>query len=74
MSNLKLREFVTDSSEQYVHVAAALAGDLSRLVGLRGSLRQRMEQSPLMDAPGFASDVEIAFGQMWKTWCAVPVG
>ena len=32
-------------------------------------LRQRMEQSPLMDAPRFARNIEAAYRQMWRQWC-----
>jgi len=32
-------------------------------------LRQRMLDSPLMDGPSFARDIEAAYRQMWRTWC-----
>ena len=72
LSNLGLTELITDSSERYVRVATELAGNLPRLSGLRADLRQRMENSPLMDAPQFARDVEAAYREMWKMWCATP--
>jgi predicted O-linked N-acetylglucosamine transferase (SPINDLY family) len=31
-----------------------------------------MLQSPLMDAPGFASNIEAAYRQMWRSWCQTP--
>ena len=46
-----------------------LAGDLPRLQELRGTLRQRMQQSPLMDARRFARHMEQAYRQMWRRWC-----
>ena len=46
------------------------AGDLPRLSNLRATLRQRMESSPLMDAPAFARAIEDAYRTMWQTWCA----
>ena len=36
---------------------------------MRGTLRARMEASPLMDAPRFARDIEAAYRQMWSKWC-----
>jgi predicted O-linked N-acetylglucosamine transferase (SPINDLY family) len=58
------------SEEEYVRIASELAGDLPRLDHLRSTLRQRMEQSPLMDAPRFARNIEAAYRQMWRHWCA----
>jgi predicted O-linked N-acetylglucosamine transferase (SPINDLY family) len=72
LANLGLTDLITDSSEQYVQFATDLAGNLSRLSDLRATLRGRMENSPLMDAPQFARDVEAAYRKMWETWCATP--
>jgi predicted O-linked N-acetylglucosamine transferase (SPINDLY family) len=69
LSNIGLPELVADSEEAYVRIAAELARDLPRLSNLRRTLRQRMENSPLMDAAGFARNVEQAYRGMWRTWC-----
>jgi len=34
------------------------------------SLRQRLESSPLMNAPLFAQNLESAYRQMWRRYCA----
>ena len=65
-----LPELVGHSREQFVRIAAELAGDLDRLAKLRSSLRQRFADSPLMDAGRFARNVEAAYRQMWRRWCA----
>jgi protein O-GlcNAc transferase len=69
LSNLGLGELVADDGDAYVRIASGLAGDLPRLEGLRASLRQRLKNSPLMDAPQFARDVEAAYRTMWGAWC-----
>jgi predicted O-linked N-acetylglucosamine transferase (SPINDLY family) len=69
LCNLGLKELAAQSPEEYVALAADLVADLSRLQKLRGTLRQRMQQSPLMDAPRFARQMEQAFRQMWHKWC-----
>ncbi len=71
LSNLGLQELAALTPEQYVRLAVELAGDLPRLRELRGTLRQRMERSPLMDAPRFARQVEQAYRQMWRRWCRI---
>ncbi len=69
LSNIGLPELVAQSPQEYVEIAVSLAGDLSRLVELRATLRERMERSPLRDAKAFARDIEAAYRQMWRTWC-----
>jgi predicted O-linked N-acetylglucosamine transferase (SPINDLY family) len=68
LSNLGLGELAAHTPEQFVQIAAALAGDLPRLQALRASLRRRMENSPLMDAPRFARNIEAAYRGMWRSY------
>ena len=68
LSNLKLTELAAHSPDEFVRIAASLAADLPRLRELRASLRQRMIDSPLMDAPGFARAIEAAYRRMWDSW------
>ncbi len=63
-------ELVAASEAGYVSLAASLAGDLPRLAQLRATLRERMKASPFMDAPCFARNVEQAYREMWREWCA----
>jgi predicted O-linked N-acetylglucosamine transferase (SPINDLY family) len=69
LSNLGLHELAAETPEQYVSCAIQLASDLPRLQALRRTLRQRMQESPLMDGQRFARNVEQAYRQMWITWC-----
>jgi len=48
-----------------------LAGNLSRLSALRATLRERLQTSPLMDAPRFAQAVEDAYRRMWHCYCGL---
>ena len=70
LSSIGLGEMAASSEEDYVRIAAALAGNLPRLADLRATLRQRMQASPLMDAPRFARNVEAAYQKMWQRWRA----
>ena len=70
LSNIGLPELVGRSEDEYVRIATGLAGDLPRLANLRSTLRRRMQQSPLMDAKRFSRNVEAAYRQMWRNWCA----
>jgi protein O-GlcNAc transferase len=69
LSNLGLGELAAQTPDQFVQIAVELANDLPRLEQLRSTLRQRMEQSPLMDAPKFARNMEDAYRKMWRAWC-----
>jgi predicted O-linked N-acetylglucosamine transferase (SPINDLY family) len=70
LSNVGLPELVADSQDVYLRIVKDLAGDLPRLGELRTNLRRQMQESPLMDAPRFAADMEAGFRAMWKRWCA----
>jgi predicted O-linked N-acetylglucosamine transferase (SPINDLY family) len=70
LTQIGLTEFIADSVEAYVEIAAALAGTPARLTELRHSLRPRMMASPLCDAPAFARKIEAAYRSMWQRWCA----
>ena len=69
LSNLGLPELAGHSPEDFARIAIELANDLPRLAQLRAGLRQRMQASPLMDAPGFARAIEAAYRQMWREGC-----
>ena len=69
LRNLGLAELAAETPEQYITAAAQLANDLPRLAELRSTLRERMGQSPLMNAGRFARNVEQAYREMWRRWC-----
>lgn len=69
LSNIGLSELAAQSVDEYVAIAATLARDLPRLAALRAGLRERMQRSPLMDAPRFARNLEAAYRSMWHRWC-----
>jgi predicted O-linked N-acetylglucosamine transferase (SPINDLY family) len=68
LTNLDLPELIARSEAQYVNIAANLAMDLPRLANLRSTLRDRMMNSVLMDAPRFAQNIETAYRSMWRRW------
>jgi len=70
LHTIGLPEWVAQSEEDYIRIAAEWAADLPRLAELRGTLRSRMQASPLMDAPRFARNLEAAYRTMWQRWCA----
>jgi len=71
-SNLGLPELVATTPEEYVAAAVRLCADRSHLTTLRAGLRERLERSPLMDAPRFAHNIESAFRVAWERWCSQP--
>jgi protein O-GlcNAc transferase len=72
LTNLGLKELAAETPGRYVALAAGLAGDLPRLQELRSTLRDRMGRSPVMDAGGFARNMEQAYREMWRIWCQQP--
>jgi predicted O-linked N-acetylglucosamine transferase (SPINDLY family) len=70
LNNVGLSDLVAENEEQFVQIAAKIAGDRARLAALRSTLRPTMCDSVLMNAPRFARNVENAFREMWRTWCS----
>ena len=70
VSNVGLTDWIASSPEDYVRRAVRFAGDRKLLAELRGSMRQRMAASPLMDETQFVRDLELAYREMWRKWCA----
>jgi protein O-GlcNAc transferase len=69
LTNLGLPEMIAETPEQFVSIAVELSNNLPRLRDLRASLRDRLQASPLMDAPRFARNIEAAYREMWRRWC-----
>jgi protein O-GlcNAc transferase len=72
LTQVGLTELITNSVEEYIETAIALARDPTRLASLRQSLRPRMTASPLCDSRAFARKMEAAFRTMWRRWCEAP--
>lgn len=69
LHNVGLADLVAQSPSEYVEIAVQLAGNIPRLAEIRQGLRARMQQSPLMDGPAFARDMEAAYRKAWREWC-----
>ena len=70
VTNVGLTDWIATTPEDYVRRAVRFAGERQLLAELRGSLRQRMAASPLMDEERFVRDLERAYREMWRRWCA----
>lgn len=65
-----LDDLVAATPEDYVAKAVALALDHDRLACLRLELRDRLHASPLLDQRRFAGNVEAAYRDLWRDYCA----
>ena len=57
-------QWAAASPDQYVKIAANLAGDVPSLARVRSQLRAEIESSPLMDAAAVAGDLERVLSQV----------
>jgi protein O-GlcNAc transferase len=69
LNNVGLGRLVAGSGEEYRRIAVELGEDLEGLENLRGTLRERMVSSPLMDGGRFARNMEKVFREMWNNAC-----
>jgi predicted O-linked N-acetylglucosamine transferase (SPINDLY family) len=70
LNQLGLSEWIAQSPQQYVQLAARLAGDPSMLTEIRQNLRSTLSKSILMDAPRYVCSLESVYRTAWKKWCA----
>lgn len=70
LKSVGLPDSVVDSPEQYVKAAVFLAGIVGRIPQLRANVRKAFQASPFMDERGFTRELEAAYRDMWRTWCA----
>ena len=61
-------EWIASSEEEYIQKAVNLASDIEKLNIIRGSLRKKMKQSPIMDHKGFVCKLENAYETMWENY------
>ena len=69
LTTVGLERLIAATPDDYVAIAAGLAGDLEGLARLRDGLRARVRASPLCDSADFAGRVEAAYRAMWRDWC-----
>ena len=65
LARVGLEDLVASTPDEYLRKATALAADGPRLRELRAGMRNRMRGSVLLDARGFARNLEVAYRQMW---------
>ena len=68
LMNLGLPDWIASTEAEYVERACGFSGDSQALSELRLGMRHRMQNSPLMDGPGFARGVESAYRIMFEGW------
>jgi protein O-GlcNAc transferase len=66
---LVLDDWVADTRADYVDLAVEKSRDCGDLVKLRMTLRERMKQTSLCNAPRFTRDLEAAYRAMWRQYC-----
>lgn len=70
LHNASHPEWLANSVEEYIKIAVNMASDITALAHTRETLRDEVENSPLMDEIGFARKVERAYREIWKNWCS----
>jgi predicted O-linked N-acetylglucosamine transferase (SPINDLY family) len=68
LSYVGLGEMVAEKPEEFVGIAAGLAGDVDLLAALRSGLRERVRSSSLCDGAAFTRGLEEAYRQVWLRW------
>jgi protein O-GlcNAc transferase len=65
-----LNSFVANGPEDFVAKGLHWAQNLEALADLRTTLRERFQTSPLGQPEAFAQNLDQAFREIWRKWCA----
>lgn len=65
MACVGLHDWIASDADDMVARAKAIAGNLDALAACRSSLRQRLADSPLLDATRFAGHLAQVFKRLW---------
>ena len=65
--NLKMSEFIAKNKMEYIKKAISLSEDISNLVEIRKSLRQKALNSPLFDMENFGQDFGDLLNNVWHS-------
>ena len=68
LHSVGLDDCIVHSATEYVQKAIAFAQNPDYLQSLRSTMRERMQQSPLLDVKNMASTLEVAYRQMWQIY------
>jgi len=63
--NLKMSEFIAKNKMEYIKKAISLSEDISNLVEIRKSLRQKALNSPLFDMENFGQNFGNLLSKVW---------
>ncbi len=69
LHTLKLDELVAGTRDDFIAIAARLAGDTDRLARLRAELRPRVAASPLCNGRLRGRQIERLLRAAWGRWC-----
>jgi predicted O-linked N-acetylglucosamine transferase (SPINDLY family) len=61
---------VARNAEQYLALSGSLVEAVQKAPDIRQRIRQSLINSPLMDGRGLMLELEAAYRQMWRDWCA----
>jgi protein O-GlcNAc transferase len=63
-------EWIAEDADGFVRIASALVADLPRLAAIRGTLRDELRASPLLDSAAYSRRFHAAMRDCWREWCA----
>ena len=69
LTNVGLDHCIASDFEEYIDIAAKLAGDIDSLSTLRANLRNMLMESPVCDSTSFTGKLENIYREIWRRWC-----
>jgi predicted O-linked N-acetylglucosamine transferase (SPINDLY family) len=70
LARVGLRHLAVEDQDAYIQTTARLAADTAALAQLRAELPQRTLASTIFNSANHTRELEAAYREMWRKWCA----
>jgi|WetSurMetagenome_2_1015567.scaffolds.fasta_scaffold15743_3 protein O-GlcNAc transferase len=69
LATLGFDNLIAHTPDEFVTICQTLANDVNYLQNFRQTIREKMQNSPVMDAKTFTRELEELYQRVWKNWC-----
>lgn len=69
LKTLGFDNLIANTADEFVTICQTLANDVKYVQNFRQTIREKMQNSPVMDAKTFTRQLEELYQRAWNNWC-----